>query len=189
MRTRSWLLAMTAAVPAALAGCSTVKVHTEYDPKTQFADYKTYAWNPTPAGPDQVPTARNPAVRALVVSAVDRELARKGLVKVPIEDDPSFIVTALGWAQRQIEVNNYGYAYAGPYVYGPYGPGYTLAAPRVEVHDYEVGTLVLDFSDPRTKQLFWRGVATDTIQDLTKVRERIDDAVRKLLESYPPKPK
>ena len=49
MSSRPWVLAVT----AALAGCSSVKIHTEYDPKTPFADYKTYAWNPTPAGPDQ----------------------------------------------------------------------------------------------------------------------------------------
>jgi uncharacterized protein YceK len=32
MRSRSWLLA----VAAALAGCSTVKVHTEYNPEAAF---------------------------------------------------------------------------------------------------------------------------------------------------------
>lgn len=183
MRSRNWLLA----VAAALAGCSTVKVHTEYDPKAAFAEYKTYAWNPIPAGPDQVATARDPAVRAMIVAAIDREMARKKLVKVAIDADPSFIVTALGWAQREVEVTNYGYAYAGSYVYGPYGgPGYALATPAVEIRDYHVGTLLLDFSDTRTKQLFWRGVATDTIQDVSTVRKTIDDAARKLLESYPP---
>lgn len=184
MRSRSWVLA----VAAALAGCSTVKIHTEYDPKAAFADYKTYAWNPTPAGPDQAPTARDPAVRAMIVAAIDREMARKGLVKVAVEEDPSFIVTALGSAQRQIEVSNYGYAYAGSYVYGPYGPGYAVAAPAVEVHDYHVGTLLLDFSDARTKQLFWRGVATDTIDDVSRIRKVVDDVAKKLLDSYPPKP-
>lgn len=184
MRSLSCLLALT----AALAGCSTVKVHTEYDPTAKFAQYETYAWNPTPAGPDQVATARDPAVRAMVVAAIDREMARKGLVKVEPDADPSFIVTALGSAQRQIEVNNYGYTYAGSYVYGPYGPGYAIATPAVEVRDYHVGTLLLDFSDARTKQLFWRGVATDTIEDVSTLRKTIDDVAKKLLESYPPKP-
>ena len=182
MRSRSWLLAMAAAV----AGCSTMKIHTEYNPKAEFAQYKTYAWNPTPAGPDQVSTARDPAVRAMIISAIDREMARKGLVKVAIDADPSFIVTALGYATRQIEVTNYGYAYSGSYVYGPYGPGYAVATPAVEVRDYHVGTLLLDFSDAKTKVLFWRGVADDTIQDASAVRKTIDEAAKKLLESYPP---
>ena len=185
MRSRWWPLIAV----AALGGCaSTMKIQTEYNPKAEFAQYKTYAWNPTPAGPDQAPTARDPAVRAMIVAAIDREMAKKGLVKVPYEDDPSFIVTALGWAQRQIEVTNYGYVYAGSYVYGPYGPGYAVATPAVEVRDYHVGTLLLDFSDARTKELFWRGVASDTIQDVSTVRSTIDEAARKLLESYPPKP-
>jgi Domain of unknown function (DUF4136) len=174
------------AVIAALAGCSTMKVHTEYDPQTAFPGYKTYAWNPTPAGPDQVPAARDPAVHAMIVAAIDREMARKGLTKVAIDADPSFIVTALGWADRQIEVANYGYAYAGSYVYGPYGPGYALATPMVEVRSYHVGTLVLDFADARSKTLFWRGVASDTIYDASTIRATIDDAARKLLSSYPP---
>jgi hypothetical protein len=163
-----------------------MKVHTEYNPKAPFPEYKTYAWNPTPAGPDQAPTARDPAVRAMIVAAIDREMAKKGLQRVPIDGDPSFIVTALGWAQRQIEVTNYGYVYAGSYVYGPYGPGYAVATPAVEVRDYHVGTLLLDFSDARTKELFWRGVASDTIQDVSTVRATIDEAAKKLLESYPP---
>jgi hypothetical protein len=122
----------------------------------------------------------------MIVTAIDREMAKKGLVKVGIDADPSFIVTALGWAQRQIEVTNYGYVYGGSYVYGPYGPGYAVATPAVEVRDYTVGTLVLDFSDARTKELFWRGVAKDTIQDVSTVQSTIDEAVKKLLESYPP---
>lgn len=182
MRSLSWLVAIT----AALAGCSSMKVHTEYDPKVAFAEYKTYAWNVTPAGADQAATARDPGVHAMIVAAIDREMARRGLVKVAIDQDPSFIVTALGWAQRQVEVTNYGYTYAGSYVYGPYGPGHTLATPAVEVRDYAEGTLVLDFSDARTKQLFWRGVAKDAIRDVSTVRATIDEAARKLLESYPP---
>ena len=129
----------------------------------------------------------------MIVAAIDREMGRKGLVKVAVEEDPSFIVTALGSAQRQIEVNNYGYVYGGSYVYGPYGgpygPGYTVAAPAVEVHDYHVGTLLLDFSDARTKKLFWRGVATDTIDDPSRVKKVVDDVAKKLLDSYPPSQK
>ncbi|HUL59724.1 MAG TPA: DUF4136 domain-containing protein [Anaeromyxobacteraceae bacterium] len=185
MRSTWWLLAAA----TALAGCSTVKVRTEYNPQAPFGDYKTYAWNPTPPGPDQTAPARNPAVREMIYSAIDRELAAKGLVKVAIDANPSFIVTALGWAERQVEVSNYGYAYSGSYVYGPYGPGY-VATPVVEVRDYRVGTLVLDFSDAQTKKLFWRGTATDTIQDVSTLRASIDDAARKLLADYPPpKPK
>lgn len=185
MRSCFWLLAAF----AALAGCSTTpnpKIHTEYDPKATFDQYKTYAWNPTAAGPDQIATARDPAARAMIIAAIDREMARKGLVKVAIDGDPSFVVTALGSAQRQIEVNNYGYTYAGSYVYGP---GYAVATPSTQVRDYHVGTLILDFSDARSKQLFWRGIATDTIEDVGKLRKTIDEVARRLLDSYPPAPK
>jgi len=174
------------ALAAALAGCSSVKVNTQYNPGAPFAEYRTYAWNPTPPGPDQYPTARDPAVRSMIQGAIDRELARKGITKVAIDANPSFIVTVLGWADRKIEVSNYGYTYGASYVYGPYGPGYT-PAPVVEVRDYHVGTLVVDFSDARSKELFWRGTATDSIDDPSQIRGKVDEAIRKILEEYPPK--
>ncbi len=63
------------ALAAALAACSSLKVATQYDPAAPYASYRTYAWNPAAPGPEQAAAIRDPAVKAQVVAALDRELA------------------------------------------------------------------------------------------------------------------
>ena len=92
----------------------------------------------------------------------------------------------IGWGQSRVEVTNYGYAYGGAYVYGPWGPT-AVAAPIAEVNQYTDGTLILDFVDAQSKKLFWRGTATDTLTTPEQVPNVVDGAVRRLLEQYPPK--
>src|SRR5512138_742077 len=106
------------ALAAALAGCSSLKVNTEYDPTAPYPSYKTYAWLAAQPGPEQAPPIRNPVVRAQVQGAVDRELKAKGFTLTTPEANPDLLVTVHGWSQDRIQVNNYGYGYGGAYAYG-----------------------------------------------------------------------
>jgi hypothetical protein len=179
-------LATALAAAAVLAGCSTLKVKTQFDPTAPYPTYKTYAWLATQPGQEQAAAIRNPAVRSLVVDAVDREMKRKGFVRTTPDQNPDFLVSVIGWGQSRVEITNYGYAYGGAYVYGPWGPS-AVAAPIAEVNQYTDGTLILDFVDAQSKKLFWRGTATDTLTTPEQVPNVVDGAVRKLLEQYPPK--
>jgi len=173
------------ALALAVAGCSSMKVRTEYDPAAPYATYKNYAWITPAPGPEQAPTIRNPAVQAAVVAALDREMGKKGLVRTTLDANPDFLVSVHGWAQSRIEVTNYGYSYGGVYSYGPYrtaGP-----VPISEAREYTDGTLLLDFVDAKTKKLVWRGTATDTLTSPDRVWAVVDAAARELLAAYPPK--
>jgi hypothetical protein len=175
------------ALAAALAGCSSVKVRTEYDPKASFKDYKTYGWLAAAPGPEQAGPIRNPEIRGQVVAIVDRELKKKGLTLVPLEAKPDLVVTVIGWANSRVEVSSYGYAYGGAYVYGAYGPG--VAVPVAQVHEYAEGTLILDLIDEKTRNLVWRGTANDTLSspDPAIIKAAAEEATKKLMEMYPPK--
>jgi hypothetical protein len=173
-----------------LAGCSSLKVNTQYDPTAPFGAYRTYAWLATTPGAEQAASIRDPGVRALVVDAIDREMKRRGFVRTTPDQAPDFLVSVIGWAQNKVEVTNYGYGYAPAYMYGPFGPApYSAAVPMAEVNQYTEGTLILDFVDARTNKLFWRGTATDTVTSPSHLKAVIDEAAKKLLEAYPPKPK
>ncbi len=175
------------ALAAALAGCSSLKVNTEYDPTAPYATYKTYAWIANPPGPEQAPAIRNPVIQQQVVAAVDREMARKGFALTKPDASPDVLVSVHGWAQQRIEVTNYGYSYGGAYAYGPYRP---MPVPGgTDVHTYTDGTLLLDFVDAKAKKLVWRGTASDTFSspDLNAVKRSVDEAARQLLDAYPPK--
>jgi hypothetical protein len=50
-----------------------------------------------------------------------------------------------------------------------------------------VGTLVVDIDDGKTKQLLWRGAAKGTLSDKPeKNSQKIDKAVTKMFKQYPP---
>jgi hypothetical protein len=55
------------------------------------------------------------------------------------------------------------------------------------VQNYKVGTLVLDMYDAKTKQLVWRGTASDTLSNNPQHNEKdLDKAVEKMLKKFPP---
>jgi len=176
--------ALPATLCALLASCSTVKISTEYNPKADFASYRTYAWAAVEPGPEEAPSIRNPAVYSMVRTAVDRELSARGLT--PDESgQPDLLVVVHGMARDRIEVSSYGYAYA-PLYYGPHG-AMMVGTSATEVRQYRDGTLLLDLIDAKTHQLVWRGTASDTVSSPSEVQGVVNNAVKTLLAEYPPK--
>ncbi len=169
-----------ACLVATLAGCASVDVKTAYDPKAQFAGYRSYQWlEPTS---DQLAVVRNPAVFKWVRSTGVEVLNGRGFALVG-DGKPDFLVAAHGWGQTSVGVQEY-WAYA----YDPYGfiyPAGTVA----EVNAYRGGTLIIDFVDASTRKVFWRGVASAYVDETTSPRATLDTAVRSILDSYPPRPK
>ena len=76
MKTPGQLLLVVSSL--ALAACSTVTPSTDYDRRTTFENYKTYAWAPEPKSQ----TVATPKLDEELRGAVDRELATKGLKKI-----------------------------------------------------------------------------------------------------------
>src|SRR5689334_8078442 len=64
----------------ALVGCVGAKVSTDYDPAASFSKYKTYAWLKGGEAP-------NPTVEQRIRTAIDGQLAAKGLTKVAASPD------------------------------------------------------------------------------------------------------
>jgi hypothetical protein len=170
---------LTSAV--ALACASSVKVQTEYDRATNFKGYKTYAWILQQPGPEQAPAARDPRIREAVMQGIDGALTSKGLTRVDASASPDLLVAVHGFANNRIEVQSYGYTYAAT----PYGfyPG--LATPAVDVRQYRDGTLIIDLIDAGSRQMVWRGTATDTFQPGAEAKA-ISGAIQKTLAEYPP---
>ena len=167
------------ALAVAAAACSSVKVQTEYDKAANFKGYHTYAWIPAQPGPEQSPAARDPRVREAVIRGLESALASKGLTRT--EQSPDLLVAVHGWAVGRIDVRQYGYAY-GP---SPYGFYPTLATGGVDVREYRDGTLIIDLVDTATKQLVWRGTATDSFNPGAEAKT-VAKAIEKTMAEYPP---
>ena len=175
-RTLGWI---TSAV--VLVACSSVKVQTEYDKATNFKAYDSYAYLPRDPGPEQAPTARDPRIREAVMKSIDGALNAKGFKRVEPDQSPALLVAVHGFANNRIEVQSYGYHYAAT----PYGfyPG--LATSAVDVRQYRDGTLIIDLIDSTTKEMVWRGTATDTFSPGAEAKT-IASAIEKTLAEFPP---
>jgi hypothetical protein len=178
-----------------LAACSSMEVSVDYDPSVPLTSLRTYSWKPEPqqkAGDTLVDT--DTLLRQRVITSLENELTRKGYSKIGRKPDfrVGFFFT------RQLKMDEtypypYGGYFGGPY-YGYWGgwlyPGYPGFGPGT-IREFEEGLLVIDFVDPETDRLLWRGKVKDILrfQESPETRSRrIQKAVSAVLERFPPGP-
>ena len=112
-------------------------------------------------------------VRKQINDDIARGLTAKGLMEVPSGPADLNVRYTFGSARKtEIEA----------YPAGWYGWGTRLV--RVP---YAEGTLVIDFRDPTTRSLVWRGISSEDKSDPAKLQGKLDDMVKKSIEKYPPK--
>jgi len=169
-----------------VASCSSVRVTSDYDTKTDFSKYKTFAFYKK--GIDKVEISDLDKRR--ILKGVENELLAKGLTK---SDTPDLLVNIFTKARKKINIYNdyygYGYGYGGYYGWYPwyYGPNY-----GVQVSEYTEGTLFIDLIDAHKKELAWQGIgsgALNTSGNVTKKEERIKNLVTQIMAKYPPERK
>ena len=151
-------------------------IKTNYMPGTNFSKYKTYKWVNIEGSeqPDQM-------LDQQIKQAVDAQLASKGMTKTDDEKADMYVGSQVSISQER-QWNAYGTG--GGWRFG--GGMATATSSTIEI-----GTLGLDFYDPATKQMLWRGQATKTLnpsKDAQKNQDRLNKAVAKLLKDFPPKP-
>lgn len=156
----------------ALAG----DVKTDWDHNADFKAFHTYSWK-------AVKTS-DPLWESRVKDAVDKQLQGKGWQLLPEGGD--VVLAAVSGTKDKQEYNTF-YSGMGP---GWYSGGFGSATAQTTVTNYKVGTLVVDIYNGQSHQLLWRGVATDTMSDKSeKNQEKLDKAVKKMFEKFPPEEK
>ena len=159
------------------------KVSYDYDKTANFATFKTYAHKDgTKVG--------QPLIDDRIVSAIEAELAAKGLTK---SDNPDvFVVYHVAFdTQKDISTYSSGYGGYGAYGWG-WGGGWAGGTTSTQVRDILVGTLVIDVADAKKSQVAWRGMGVKEVKTQAKPEQRdksINEAVKKIFKNYPPKVK
>jgi hypothetical protein len=164
-------------------------VRYDFDKEKDFSKYKTYKWVEIKDAdqPDQLTANR-------IVSAVDAELATKGLTKTEDEKADLYIgyQTALR-TEKEFTAYNTGWGYGPGWGRGWYGyGGMATTTTYGSTSTVYIGQLDLSMYDSATKQLVWRGVASKTLDPKAKPEKKdknVTKAVQKLLKNFPPKPK
>jgi Domain of unknown function (DUF4136) len=165
-------------------------VRYDFDKDKDFSKYKTYKWVPIKGAdmPDEL-------TQKSITSAIDAELAKKGLTKTDSDDADLYVgfQTAIGTEKQYTSFNTgwgYGPGWGGGW-YG-YGGGMSTSTTYGSTSTVYVGQLDLSMYDPAAKQLVWRGVASKTLDPKAKPEKKqknIAKAVAKLLKKYPPEVK
>ena len=171
-------------------GCATMEVSYDFDHEVNFSAIKTYDWLPVPekAKGDEL-------LMKHIRSATNNELQAKGL-KMSSEN-PDILIAIHGGKEKRVDFQEWGYAYD-KHDYDHWGPGYPWGYYRqpagrdyteyrrgIDTYEYEIGTLMLDFVDAKKKELIWRGTARAVI-DPGKSADQVNEAVKKILEPFPP---
>jgi len=161
---------------ASLAACSTLTTSTDYDPKANFAPYRTFSFK-------DVHEIKNTLLDSRLKDAVTATLTSKGWTRTNENPDIWVVMHVRLSTQTQINTYNTGWGYGWGWGWG--GTGMTTST----VQQIPVGTLIIDLVDTKAKELVWRGTASDTIDQNATPDERdknIRNALNKLFENFPP---
>ena len=183
LRSRHWLLGCFAIL---LAGCASQRVDWDYDTSArvqqQMNSWKTYAW--LTVDKDQSSAYHLDGLQdRRVRTAVNRDLQAKGFRMVD-ESDADFLVNYLTKTKTRREENHVSTSLG--YGINSWGVG---VQSETRVRDYEEGSLMVDFIDPASKELIWRGRSQARIPDRStpeKRTQQINNAVDAILKGFPP---
>jgi hypothetical protein len=143
------------------------KVTAGYDHAVDFSKYKTFMWI-------QKPACKDPFIQERIVTAVNVQLVRKGLIQVG--DGADLAVGANLGTQQNDTRETY---------YDGSGSGWSGWLPT-EVRKYEAGKLTVDLFDGHTKTLVWQGVALDDVYgDPEKRTKDTFREIEKMFKEFP----
>ena len=172
MKTFKFLLVLF--LVATFFSCSSVRVNADYDKKTNFENYKSYAY--LKSGVEKAEISDLDKKRILY--AIDEVMATKGFTK---SENPDVLVSIFTKERERVDVyNNVGFGWG--WGWNPWwGMGYSNVSTSPE------GILFIDIIDANTKELVWQGEGSGYLTKNTeKKEERIKEFVSKILEQYPP---
>jgi hypothetical protein len=154
-------------------GALAQKVTTDYQRDAAFSQYKTFMWI-------KEPKTDNALTRQRILDDVNSVLTNKGLTLVTSDADLSIAAHAATRTERTL--NTFYDGFGGGWRWrGGFGSATTM------VNTYEVGTLVVDIFDARTKEAVWRGTSSKPLSENPQKRvTSLNKAIAKMFEHFPP---
>ena len=156
------------------ASCSSVSVVADYDSKTDFTIFKTFAFYKK--GIDKAKISDLDKRR--ILKAIEAELLNKGLKK---SENPDMLVSIFAKSRKKVSVNS---RFDNRILYYP---SYYYGRERLRVTKYTEGTLFVDFIDVKNKKLIWQGIGSGALGAKTGPgkAERIQTFVHDIIDKYP----
>lgn len=162
------------------------QVTCNYDKNVDFTTYKTYRFE---GWQDESDKILNDLDKKRLLDSFSSEFKSRNLQYV--KEGGDIVVTLYVVIENKTSTTAYtNYNGGMGYGYGVrWGYGMGSATTTYSENDYQVGTMVVDVYDGKSKQLVWQGSSRSTIsknigkRDLTIIKK-----VKKLMKKYPVKP-
>lgn len=169
-----------------LAGCQTFNVRTDWDPGVSFSGLQDYFWLEPPKAEEANPFADNSLLRKRVRFAIETELDRRGFHAVATPEESDFMVTYSVILDERLRVDSYTSSVGGGRYRNFYGFGSAYTSSNVRT--FQESTLIIDFLDPKTEDLLWRGWGTRILgtRDRDRGQARLEAGVKAILDRFPP---
>lgn len=172
----------------ALAGCQSNDVSTDYDVNANFSNYRNYRWLDERSG---VGKEFDPLLAKRVQTALEQGLAKRMFNVAGEGQQPDFLVRYYVSSDPQVsEPRARGSVGLGSFG-GNVGMGVSLGFPLGGTVVEQRAQLLIDFLNPATQELTWRGSKLITLRgtDPTEITAQVEQAVGDILSQFPPKPK
>jgi hypothetical protein len=108
------------------------------------------------------------------METIDGALAGKGMQKVNLDQSPDVIVVYSAGLKQNVS-------------YQGYAMGWWNRMGSIQQVVENEGTLTVDFAEPQTKMITWRGIASETLSDKSEKNiQKLQKMVAKMFQKFPP---
>lgn len=163
------IVCVLSALTLVLSACGGMTVNTDFDDTADFASYSSFAWMDQSNDTSRV----NQLVENRIKAAVIANLTDRGYLEN--NDAPDIYVTYMANVQEKVDVSTTSYGYWRGSAVG-----------NVDVYRYNEGTLIIDIIERERNQLVWRGSGTGVIGSDAGSQDKVNKAIKKILQRYPP---
>lgn len=169
-------LLLVGLVPTAHAG---IKADWQYDGKTEFSQWVTWAWGPSQEYPQGHPLHEGSPLDQELRSAVEEMLAKQGLRLADEGEEPDFRLVYRTLLTEEGRQPNPGPSHVTDASWPTVG--------SVRGHSLVKGTLLFEIVVPGRDLVVWNGWADDVARRPEELEKKATKAVKKIFKGFPPR--
>jgi hypothetical protein len=151
-----------------------VTVKTDYDKDYDFGKLKTFAFKEQSRSTSD-PLRADTLLDNRIKDALRSQLEARGY-QYATDGNPDFLVCYFASSMERQNIQDFGYGFPRRWRWG-FGP-------QIWTNYYTVGSVVVDFVDPSSKQLIWRGIASQTVSGISPSDKQVGKGVDDLLKHF-----
>lgn len=172
-----------AVVAVSLAGCASKNVDWDYDPGRSLTHLETYTWMENDKVRDKKGYHSDALEEQRIRNSVDGIMHERGFRRASDKGDADFLVNYVTDVKSRVE----GQQITTSVGFGRRGYGFGVSNDNL-INEYDERTLTIDFIDPESKNVIWRGRSRTRVQNKLSPgqrAERVNQEVINILSGFP----